>query len=104
MKTFATSGTITELLTSNMLSNPGEFHLFDSVYIHRYDVYTEGMICGMFEQPIDIPEYLSMKDMLTVESLLLHKKLLWYTQSPLCLLYHCHFFHVIRYIQSLLRP
>ena len=39
------------IVISNMLSKPGEVHVFDSVYTD-IDVNTEGMIRGMFELPI----------------------------------------------------
>ena len=53
-----------------MLSKPGEVHVFGSVYTD-IDVNTEGMISGMFEQPIELNlylEYPSRKDVLTAES------------------------------------
>ena len=39
-----------------MLSKPGQVHVFDSVYTD-IDVNTEGIIRGMFEQPIEIKLY-----------------------------------------------
>ena len=80
------------IVISNMLSKPGEVHVFDSVYTD-IDVNTEGMIRSMFEQLIEIklhpgvPKQEGCADCgvicIAICTLLLHKKPLRYTQSLL---------------------
>ena len=80
------------IVISNMLAKPGEVHVFDSVYTD-IDVTTEGMIRGMFEQPIELNLYPGVPKQegcadcgvicIAICTLLLHKKPLRYTQSLL---------------------
>ena len=80
------------IVISNMLSKPGEVHVLDSVYTD-IDVNTEGMICGMFEQPTEIKSHPGVPKQegsadcgvicIAICTLLLPKKPLQYTQSLL---------------------
>ena len=80
------------IVISNMLSKPGEVHVFDSVYTD-IDLNTEVLIRGMFKQPIKIklhpgvPKQEGSADCgaicIAICTLLLHKKPLQYTQSLL---------------------
>ena len=80
------------IVTSNILSEPGEVHVFDSLYTD-IDINTEAMIRGMFEPPIEIKLYPGVPKQegfadcgvicIAICTLLLHKKPIHYTQSLL---------------------